>query len=131
MSLRQAAEEERALLRRYGLDPDPRADEILKLELADRLADQASLPPGDAGARALTRQRLRGGLPAQARRDASRPPLALSLGERVVYRGEDGAGPDRPGTVRAVLDEEEAVVVAFDHDCERAVSRQARERRSS
>lgn len=127
MSLRHAAEEERALLRRCGLDVDPRADETLELELADRLTDQASLPPGDPGARALARQRLRGGRVAHEQPDVSRPPV--SPGERVVYRGEDGAGPDRPGTVRAPLDGEEGVVVAFDHGGESAVSLHALERR--
>jgi hypothetical protein len=129
MSLRQSNEDEHALLRRYGLDPDPRADEILELELADRLTDQASLPPGDAGARALAHQRLRGG--ADARPDVSSPPVSPGPGERVVYRGEDGAGPDGPGTVRALLDEEEAAAVAFDHGGESAVSLQALEQWSS
>jgi hypothetical protein len=51
-------EREQDELRRYGLESDARAEHELELELADRLAEQASLPPGSAAARALARHRL-------------------------------------------------------------------------
>jgi hypothetical protein len=125
-------EQEQELFRRYGLDRDPREDHGREVELAERLAEQASLPPGDAGAWALARHRLgcgpspceRPGTPA-----APQPPLAP--GEEVTYRGEDGAGPARHGTVRRLIDEDGAAVVAFDSGGETAVSADALERRAA
>jgi hypothetical protein len=124
-------EREQELLRRYGLEHDPRAEHERELELADRLAEQASLPPGDAAARALARHRLgRGPSPCERpRTPAPRPELAA--GQEVTYRGEDGAGPPRHGTVRRLLDEDGAAVVAFDGGGETAVSADALERRAA
>lgn len=45
-------------LRRYGLDRDPREDHAHEVELAERIAEQASLPPGQPGVWALARYRL-------------------------------------------------------------------------
>jgi hypothetical protein len=116
-------------LRRYGLEHDPRADHERELELADRLAEQASLPPGSAAAQALARHRLGRGPSPYGRAGASAPPPKLGAGDEVTYRGEDGAGPARHGTVRELV-EDGAAVVAF-HGGETAVSADALERRAA
>ena len=59
------------------------------------------------------------------------PPPPLAPGEEVAYRGEDGAGPARHGTIRRMVDEDGAVVVAFDGRGETAVSADALERRAA
>jgi hypothetical protein len=43
---------------RYGLEPDPRDELEDEFELADRIADQASLPAGDPQCRAAARRLL-------------------------------------------------------------------------
>jgi hypothetical protein len=118
-------------LLRYGLEHDPRGDDENELELADRLAEQASLPPGSAATRALARHRLgRGPSPYQGA-SAPAPPPKLAAGQEVTYRGEDGAGPARHGTVRRLLDDGGAAVVAFHCGGETAVSAAALERRAA
>jgi hypothetical protein len=99
--------------------------------LPDRLADQASLPPGDTAARALARHRLgRGPSPYErSRTPAPRPELAA--GQEVTYRGEDGAGPARHGTARRLLDQDGTMVVAFHGGGQTAVSADALERRAA
>ena len=114
-------------LRRYGLDRDPREEHAQEL----KLAEQASLPPGDPAVCALARYRL-GYAPSPFERP--RTPAALprlAPGDEVTYRGEDGAGPARHGTVRQLIDEDGAAVVAFDSGGETAVSADALERRAA
>ena len=124
-------EREQDELRRFGLDRDPREDHAHEVELAERIAEQASLPAGHPGVWALARYRLgRGPSPFQRAGTAmARPPLAP--GEEVTYRGEDGAGPARHGTVRRLIDEDGAVVVVFHGGGETAVSADALERRAA
>ena len=119
-------------LRRYGLDLDPREDHAHEVELAERIAEQASLPPGHPAVWALTRYRLgRGPSPFECAGTAMAPRAPLAPGEEVTYRGEDGAGPARHGTVRRLIDEDGAAVVAFDSGGETAVSADALERRAA
>jgi hypothetical protein len=125
-------EQEQELLRRYGLDRDPREEHDREVELAERLAEQASLPPGDPAVCALARYRLgRGPSPFERPGVPAAPLPPLAPGEEVTYRGEDGAGPARHGTVRRLIDEDCAVVVAFDGGGETAVSTDALERRAA
>jgi hypothetical protein len=128
---RDGFEREQELLRRYGLEHDPRAELEHELELADRLADHASLPPGDAAARSLACYRLGRGPSAFERRCTPVPGPELAAGQEVTYRGEDGAGPARHGTVRRLLAEDGAAVVAFHGGGETAVSADALERRAA
>jgi hypothetical protein len=129
---RHAFEQQHELLARYGLDRDPREDHDHEVELAERLAEQASLPPGDPAVCALARHRLGRG-PSPYRRPATPagPPLKLAPGEEVTYRGEDGAGPARHGTVHRLVEEDGAAVVAFHGGGETAVSADALERRAA
>jgi hypothetical protein len=104
-------------LRRCGLEHDPYADFVQELELADRYAEQASLPPGRP-ARALARYGLGRGpspyeQPHQPTPAAPPPPgAAPEPGERVVH--EDRDGQQRAGRLVERLDEDGAAVVAFD-----------------
>jgi hypothetical protein len=103
-------EREQDELRRYGLEHDPRADHAHELELADRLADQASLPHGDAAARALARHRLgRGPCPYEQPHEPE--PQRFATGERVNHHRPDGP---RPGRVVGTLEHEATVEVDFD-----------------
>jgi dipeptidyl aminopeptidase/acylaminoacyl peptidase len=116
----------------YGLERDPRADHAHELELAERLAEQASLSPGDPAVGRLAHYRLgRGPSPFERPGTAAAPSVRLTPGEEVTYRGEDGAGPARHGTVRRLLDEDGAAVVAFHGGGETAVSAEALERRAA
>jgi hypothetical protein len=124
-------EQDEELLRRYGLEHDPRAEHAHELELADRLAEQASLPPGDAGAQALARHRLGRGPSPYEQPGEPTPRPRLAPGQEVSYRGEDGAGPVRHGTVRQLIDEDGSAVVAFHGGGETAVSADALERRAA
>src|SRR5262245_34573946 len=83
-----------------------------ELELADRIAEQASLPPGDAGCRALARRQL--GLPGSPYEHPHDPELHdYAEGERI--RHDDGHGP-RAGRVVRPPDHEGLVEVELDHD---------------
>lgn len=125
-------EQEQEFLRRYGLDRDPREEHAHEVELAERLAEQASLSPGDPGVQALARYRLGCGPSPFERPGTLAAPLPpLAPGEEVTYRGEDGAGPARHGTVRQLIDEDGSAVVAFDGGGETAVSAEALERRAA
>ena len=124
-------EREQDELRRYGLEHDPRADHAHELELAERLAEQASLAPGDAAVWALARYRLGRGPSPYGRVGAPGPPPELAAGQEVTYRGEDGAGPARHGTVRRLLDAGDTAVVAFHGGGETAASADALERRAA
>jgi hypothetical protein len=103
-------EREQDELRRYGLEHDPRADHEYERELADRLADQASLPPGDAAARALARHRLgRGPCPYEQPHEPE--PQHFATGERVNHHRPDGP---RPGRVVRTLERDGLVEVDFE-----------------
>ena len=70
-------------LRRYGLDRDPREDHAHEVELAERLAEQASLSPGDPGVQALARYRLgRGPSPFERPGTPAAPPPRARPGRR-------------------------------------------------
>ena len=76
-------EEQRERNRRYGLEHDEYAEFVHELELADRIADQASLPPGHPLARAAARHRLgRGPRPTSSRTSprSNASPLASASG---------------------------------------------------
>jgi hypothetical protein len=47
---RDPADAEHELLLRFGIEPNPRADHYCEQGLADRICEQASLPPGDHAA---------------------------------------------------------------------------------
>jgi hypothetical protein len=129
---RDAFDQEQELLCRYGLDRDPREEHAQEVELAERLAEQASLSPGDPPVGALARYRLGRGPSPFGRPGTPPAPLPpLAPGEEVTYRGEDGAGPARHGTVRRLVEEDGAAVVAFDGGGETAVSADALERRAA
>jgi hypothetical protein len=105
-------EREQDELRRFALEHEPRADHEYELELADRLADQASLPPGGAAARALARHRLDRGL-CPYERPHEPEPQRFAIGERVSHHRPDGT---RPGRVVRTLEQEGIVEVDFDRD---------------
>ena len=78
-------------------------------ELADRIAEHASLPPGDPGCRALARRQL--GLPGSPYEHPHDPELhRYAAGERV--RHHDAHGP-RAGRVVRTLDHEGLVEIDF------------------
>jgi hypothetical protein len=115
-------------LRRYGLEHDPGADLVRELELADRCAEQASLPPGHQ-VRALARYRLgRGASPYEQPHEAM-PAAAPEPGERVVH--EDRDGQRRPGRLVERLDQNGAAVVAFDRGGESVVELDRLEREAA
>jgi hypothetical protein len=102
-------EEQREPDCRYGLEHDEYAEFVHELELADRIADQASLPPGHPLARAAARHRLgRGPSPYEQPHDAQ--PERFAAGQRVRHHGSDG---HRPGRVVRTADHEGLVEVDF------------------
>jgi hypothetical protein len=125
-------EEDRECDRRYGLEHDEYAEFVREIELADRIADQASLPPGDGAARRLARARLGLGRSPYEQPNAPSPPPPLVPGEAVTYRGAAGDDPARHGTVERVLDEDHgAVVVRFEDGSGGALPAEALERRAA
>jgi hypothetical protein len=95
--------------RRYGLEPDEQEDFEAELELADRIADQCSLPPGHPVAMAAARHRLYGG-PSPYEQPHEPEPSRLAPGERVVHHCHDDI---RSGRVVRVLDFEGLAEVDF------------------
>src|SRR3954464_361849 len=94
---------------RYGVADDEYDDLQRELELADRIAEYASLPPGDPGCRALARKRL--GLPGSPYEHPPDPPLRRHAeGDRVQHGRGDGP---RAGRVVRMLDHEGLVEVDF------------------
>jgi hypothetical protein len=79
-------EEDRGCDWRYGLEHDEKAEFVRELELADRIADQASLPPGHYAARRLARARLGLGRSPHEQPHAAVPPPPLAPGDAVTYR---------------------------------------------
>src|SRR3954466_11271503 len=95
--------------RRYGVDYDEQDDFERELERADRIAEHASLPPGDPGCRALARKRL--GLPGSPYEHPHDPELRrYAEGERVPHRDGNGA---RAGRIVRTLDHEGLVEIDF------------------
>jgi hypothetical protein len=82
---------------RYGLERDEHADFLLELELADRIAEQASLPPSQRHPGcAAARQRLgRGRSPYEQPHQPE--PRQFAAGEPVSHHNPDG--DVRPGRV--------------------------------
>lgn len=96
---------------RYGLEEDdPDAELTRELELADRIAEHASLPPGHPSAIAAARRRLgRGPSPYE---QAHRPePQRFVPGERVSHHAP--GGDVRPGRVLRTLEHDGLVEVDF------------------
>jgi hypothetical protein len=114
-------EEDRERDRRYGLEHDEYAEFVRELELADRIADQASLPPGHCAARRLARARFGLGRSPYEQPNAPAAPPPLAPGEAVTYRGAAGDERTRHGTVEQVLDEDHGAVVVRFEDGQRSV----------
>jgi hypothetical protein len=129
---RDPDEAERELLLRYGIEPNPHADHFYEQELADRVCEQASLPPGHHAARQLARSRLRLRRTPCEQASAPVPPCPLAPGEAVTYRGELGDERARHGTVEQLLDDDQgAVVVRFENGERAALPAEALERRTA
>jgi hypothetical protein len=87
---------------RYGLEEDPRDEREDEFELADRIADQASLPAGDPGCRAIARTLL-GHDDRPPRPPIPEPPWPAG-GANGAAGGQPGRGPrlpDMPGRTSA------------------------------
>lgn len=106
-----AREERRARDLRYGLEPDPHGEFQHELELADRIADQASLPPGHPLVMAAARHQLGEG-PSPYEQPHQPQPESFAEGERVNHHRSDGP---RPGVVVRTLDDEALAEVDFGH----------------
>ena len=97
---------------RYGLEQDPRDELEPEFELADRIAEHASMPPGDPGCRALARKRL--GLPGSPYEHPRDPELRrYAEGERVRHYDGNEA---RAGRIVRTLDHEGLVEIDFGHE---------------
>jgi hypothetical protein len=120
---------EREQLRRYGLEHNPYEEIEQEIELGDRYAEQASLPPGSAAARAMACRDLgRAGSPYEQPHD--RPaPTRMQPGEQVVRRAADGER--ERGRVISHLSHENLVVVAFEAGGETVVEASELERRAA
>src|SRR3954466_16105820 len=111
-ALERMLEEQHERDLRYGVADDEYDDFERELELADRIAEHASLPPGDPGCRALARERL--GLPGSPYEQPHDPePHRYTEGERI--RPDDGTGP-RTGRILRAPDHDGLVEVEFGHD---------------
>jgi hypothetical protein len=111
-TLERMLEEQHERDRRYGIAYDECDDFELELELADRIAEHASVPPGDPLCRALARRRL--GLPGSPYEHPHEPPLRrYTEGDRVQHHHGDGP---RPGRVVRTLDQEGLVEVDLGHE---------------
>ena len=111
-ALERMLEEQHERDRRYGLAEHEDEEFELELELADRIAEQASLPPGDAGCRALARKRL--GLPVGPYERPHEPePRRPAEGERVRHHERDAV---RVGRIVHTLDHEGLAEVDFGRD---------------
>ena len=105
----RAREEQRERDIRYGLDRDPREEHEHELELTERIADQASLPPGHPIVLVAARHRLGRG-PSPYEQPHQPEPQGFAAGERVNHLRPDGP---RPGVVVRTLDEDALVEVDF------------------
>lgn len=111
-ALERMLEEQEERDRHYGVADDEYDDFERELELADRLAEHASMPPGDPLCRALARKRL--GLPGSPYEHPHDPPLRrYAEGDRVQHHHGNGA---RAGRVVRTLDHEGLVEVDFGHE---------------
>jgi hypothetical protein len=102
-------EEQRERDRRYGLEHDEYAEFVRELELADRIAEQAPLPPGHPLPRAAAHHRLGRG-PSPYEQPDGGEPQRFAAGERVRHHGRDG---HTPGRVVRTADREGLVEVDF------------------
>jgi len=108
-ALERLLEEQWERDRRYGVADDEYDEFERELELADRIAEHASVPPGDPRCRALARKRL--GLPGSPyEQPHDREPHRYAEGDHV--RHHDGNGP-RAGRIVRTLDHEGLVEVDF------------------
>jgi hypothetical protein len=120
---RDPDEAERELLLRYGIEPNPHADHFCEQELADRIREQASLPPGHNPARHLARSRLPRSLRASRRARAALD-ACTRRGGHLPRRARRRA---RHGTVEQLLDDDQgAVAVRFENGERSAFRRGAR-----
>jgi hypothetical protein len=108
-ALERMLEEQWERERRYGVADDEYEEFERELELADRIAEHASVSPGDPRCRVLARKRL--GLPGSPYEHPHDPdPHRYAEGDRV--RHHDGSGP-RAGRIVRTLDHEDLVEVDF------------------
>ena len=108
-ALERMLEEQHERDLRYGVADDEYDDFERELELADRIAEHASVPPGDPLCRALARRRL--GLPGSPYEHPHDPPLRrYAEGDCVQHNHGDGP---RAGRVVRTLDHEGLVEVDF------------------
>jgi hypothetical protein len=105
----RAREEQRERDLRYGLEHDPREEHAKELELTERIAEQASLPPGHPMVLAAARHRLGGG-PSPYEQPHQPEPQSFDAGDRVNHHRPEGP---RPGVVVRTLDEDALVEVDF------------------
>lgn len=105
----RAREEQRERDLRQGLQHDPHEEHQRELELAERIAEQASLPPGHPIVLAAARHRLGRG-PSPYEQPHQPEPQRFAAGERVNHHRPEGP---RPGVVVRTLDEEALVEVDF------------------
>lgn len=103
-----AEQHEREL--RYGLERNPHEELMHEFELADRIADQASLPAGHPYAMAAARYRLGRG-PSPYEQPHRPEPQRFVPGVRVNHHGPDG--DVRPGRVVRALEHDGLVEVDF------------------
>jgi hypothetical protein len=111
-----------------GVEPDPYADFVQELELADRYAEQASLASGHAP-RALARYRHGRGPSPYEQPHRPTPAAAPQPGERVVH--EDRDGQRQAGRVVERLDQDGTAVVAFDRGGQSVVELERLEREAA
>ena len=111
-ALERMLDEQEERDRRYGLAHDEDEELERELEVADRIAEHASMPAGDPGCRALARDWL--GLPGSLyEHPHEREPRRFAEGERVRRHESDGT---RAGRIVRILDHEGLVEVDFGRD---------------
>ena len=93
-------QEQREHHRRYGLEQDPSDEVEDEFELADRIADEASLPAGDPGCRAIAR-RLLGHDDRPPRPPIPEPPRPAGNANGAAGDPSSRGLPDMPGRTSA------------------------------
>jgi hypothetical protein len=110
-ALDRLLEEQRERDRRYGSADDEAEEFDRELELADRLAEQASLPPGDPSCRAEACRRLGHAAPYEWPHQPE--PTRLAEGQLVRHHERDGT---RVGRIVHAVDLDGLVEVDFGRD---------------